>query len=133
MSKLVLSQTVNRGPGSITFKLSVDKITFTFSEVKKSSGFYILEFRLETGSSDNPETRKIVSNLLQAKNLDCEIAKKSNELNTDQKVEAVFGLEILSSQSFSDICIKSEKNTGEIDQALNPNLYLALKEILSSK
>lgn len=133
MSTLFLSQTANRGPGSVTFELSRDEITFTFSEVKKSSGFYILEFRLESGFSDNLETRKIVSNLLQAKNLDCELARKSKELNTDKKVEAVFGLEILSSQPFSDICIKSEKNTGEIDQALNPNLYLALKEILSSK
>jgi hypothetical protein len=133
MSTLVLSQTANRGPGSITFELSVNKITFTFSEVKKFSGLYILEFRLESGFSDNPKTRKIVLDLLQAKKLDCESARNSFQLNVEEKIEAVFGLEILSSQPFSDICIKSEKNTGEIDQALNPNLYLALKEILSSK
>lgn len=133
MSTLVLSQTVNRGPGSITFELSGNKITFKFSEVKKSSGYYILEFRSALGFSDTAETRKVVFDLLVAKNLDCEIVRKSSELSVDQRIEAVFSLEFILSPAFSDICIKSEKNTGEINQALNPKLYLALKEILFSK
>jgi hypothetical protein len=77
MSKLVLCQTTNRGPGKITFELMGTVINFTFSEVEKSYSYYILEFRFEACFSDNPETRKIVSDLAYAKNLDCDLARES--------------------------------------------------------